>query len=178
MRQLTVWKKIWNAVRFLVEIFIPVCAFLVMFISFIYGIGARYLFNSPSPKSMELQTIGFVICVLTSVQVASRYVDHVTFDLLYNRMSPRIRAYCRTAGNLLISVFCAVMIPAAVRYLRQLTVGTPLLKLPRGILFAPFVLMLAQAAVQYLYRAWRDIRGIREKHYEQDYNRGEKGDLI
>ena len=124
VRQLTVWKKIWNAVRFFVEIFIPVCAFLVMFISFIYGIGARYLFNSPSPKSMELQTIGFVICVLTSVQVASRYEDHVTFDLLYNRMSPRIRAYCRTAGNLLISVFCAVMIPAAVRYLRQLTVGT------------------------------------------------------
>lgn len=87
-----------------------------VFLIYLVGIAARYLFSSPIAWSDELAMIVFLWCMFLTDAFVNRDSDHVGFDILWERLPPRGR---RVAGLLqtgLFGVLFAVAFPVIVDY--------------------------------------------------------------
>jgi TRAP-type C4-dicarboxylate transport system permease small subunit len=87
-----------------------------VFLIYLVGIAARYLFSSPIAWSDELAMIVFLWCMFLTDAFVNRDADHVGFDILWERLQPGGR---RVAGLLqtgLFGILFAVAFPVIVDY--------------------------------------------------------------
>ena len=110
---------------------------------------------------------------------AYRTEDHVVFDLLYTRMKPKGRNSLRIISFIIVIVFFIIETPAAIRYLIKLRAITPIMKIPRRIIFSSFpILRLISTIFRSTHRLILDVKALKNKTYNQTYNTEEKDLLI
>ena len=148
-------KKIGKFLRDCVELYIPVAAFLMMFCVFVIQIAARYLFNNPVPWAYELTVIGYLWMVVLGACFSYRDRSHVTFTLIYDKLSVKGKAVCGFLGNLLMAVAFIVMFVPACRMIGQMKMQvTSVFKIGLNIVYFPFIPFMLIILAYILYDMW------------------------
>ena len=160
------------------EVYLPIAVFLLMFITFLVNIVFRYVLRDPQNWTFEFSVYSFVVVGLLGACAAYRKEDHVTFDLLYAGLKPRGQNILRMISYLIVIASLAAIIPASVRYLLKLPTVTSIMKIPEGIIFMSFPVLLVSTVCRSVYRLVLDVKAFRNKTYVQSYNTEEKDALI
>ena len=117
--------------------------FVALFLTFLVQIAARFGWQRPLAWTDELAVILYVWVILWAAAFMVPEHEHVVFDLLWNRASPRGRRLMRLAGHLLMGGLALVAIPASWDYVAFMArEGTPVLGIPFMWVFLPLVTLL------------------------------------
>lgn len=162
-------KKVGNFIRVFVEEYITIIAFLVMLTTMIYGVVMRYIFSNPLAWGMEVQSLCFVYIVFVGIGLAEHNGSTVEFEMIYNKFGKKGQTICRLIGNLLVTVFIAIIFIPSSKYLFSITNVTTVLRIPRNIVFTPFVIMLFSFILRHGFRVVEDIKALKNKTYERTY---------
>lgn len=154
-------KKIGRFLLDLVEVYIPIITFSIMFSMFVVQIFYRYYLNQPLTWAYEVTTITFIWTVLLGAGYARRRQDHVSFSIIYDLMSDRFQMICRILGNVLIAVAFIIAIYPVYDYTQFLyTQKSSVLRIPFNIAFAPFLIFILLTIGHSLYDIFKDLKKI------------------
>ncbi len=161
-----------------VEVYLPIAMFLLMFMVFLVNIGFRYILKDPQNWTFEFSVYSFVAVGLLGACAAYRKEDHVMFDLVYAGLKPRTQNILRMVSSLIVIASFAAIIPASVGYLLKLPTVTSIMKIPERIIFMSFPVLLVSTVCRSTYRLVLDVKAFRNKTYVQSYNSEGKDALI
>ena len=82
------------------------CIVVVM----VYEVVARYGFNSPTVWAYELTIFLFGGCMIIGGAYAHRYRAHVNVDIVYGRLSPRVKAILDLFTATLFFLFVGILL--------------------------------------------------------------------
>ena len=152
-----------------VEEILSMAFFTVMFISVLAGVFWRYVLNDPLIWTVNLAIIAFICSVLIGAGLPNWADEHIQFDLLYKRLSPRWQRVARMAGNLLLVVTFALPIPATWDYIMFITADSVTgLPLNFGVAFAVVLWFLVATVLHRGRLLLKDVRDIaRERRAER-----------
>jgi TRAP-type mannitol/chloroaromatic compound transport system permease small subunit len=87
-------------------------AFLVLVLSFLIGyeVVARYLFNRPTIWAHELSAMIFGTYIILGGAYLLSIRGHVNMDLIYDRLSPRKKAFLDIITFWFFAVFCIALV--------------------------------------------------------------------
>ena len=167
-------RNVWQVLLDVIEIYIPSVAFIVLFITFLLGIIFRYVLRNPQTWTFEISRISFLWAAILAACIAGRTENHVVFDMIYVKVSPKVQCIMRIISGLMMTVFITWLIPATNQYLKRMnTQPTSILRLPMSLVFIPFLVLFICSAIRALHRLILDIQAFRKKTYVQQYNRKE-----
>jgi len=75
-----------------------------------YGVGRRYLLNSPEPYSYELSTIFLVACVVLAIAGVQRLGRHLRVDFVTNRLSGGVQDILLNIVGPILALFYVVLL--------------------------------------------------------------------
>jgi len=154
-------KKIGRFIRNCVELYIPIAAFVALFLIFCFQVFMRYVANNPQSWTLEVEQMCFLWLVLLGACFAQREKAHVSFTLLYDMLGVKGKALTAMLGNLLIAVTFAVAFIPSLRYIWGLMSRaqvTSILKIPKTLVFFPYVIFLGFILVYSLLDIYEEIR--------------------
>ena len=144
-----------KAFRFIVnfsEIYLPVISFFSMFLAFILQIFTRYVLGSQVEWTYEVTVIGFMWVVALGGSYASRLREHVSFTMIYNKMSTRGKALTELISNIILIAAFAIMFIPVLEFVDFMNIKkTAVMKVPISVLYAPFVYFII-SSVAYITR--------------------------
>ncbi|MCY0150066.1 TRAP transporter small permease [Hoeflea sp. G2-23] len=152
-------KKFWGFVTKSAEVFC-VLGFAALFTIFIVQVFFRYVLNDPLSWTQEVAGMLYVwiVCVGSATIVKER--EHVSFDLLYESVSPHKRRILALLGTGLILIILLVSAYGNYDYIaftaRQ---KSPTLRLPMTMVFGAFGVFLVLLIVNSAVRIHRLVRG-------------------
>ena len=139
----TVLKRTGEFLLDVIEKYLPVASFTVLFLAFLIQIFCRYLFV-PLTWPLELTLICFIWTALFGGLLAKRTNDHVAFSMVYDTVSPKNQLLMRLVGNGLIFIsFCIALYPSYDYVIFMGFKKSNALQIPMDIAFSPFVIFLA-----------------------------------
>jgi TRAP-type C4-dicarboxylate transport system permease small subunit len=157
-------KKILLFIRDIIEKYIPVFSFAVMFVAFIMQVFFRYIIRHPLTWSMEVIVVGFVWTVVFGACYTMRQRSHVKFTMIYDRLLPVPAALIRMLGNIIIVVTFASLIFATYKY--SLFIGyqkTAVFRISYTFVFMPFAYFLCSIIGYTISEILEDIKVITGK---------------
>lgn len=132
------------------EVYLPCCAFVVLFVSYVIMILYRYIFNAQINEVYELSMIAFVWTVVLAASYHSRTDEHIMFTILYDKLPKKGKRVMRMLGNGIVIVFTVIILPHAVESVRFLAIKkSSLMKIPFNIIYAPFICYLVLTAIHH-----------------------------
>ncbi len=153
-------KKAGAFIRQCVEMYIPMVAFVVLFVIFVFQVFMRYIMRNPQAWTAEVEQSCFLWLVLLGACYAQRVKGHVTFTLVYDNLGIKGKAITAMLGNILITFACLITtIPSANYIIGQMERAqvTTVLKWPKAVVFAPYVLFLVIIAVYAIMDIYEEI---------------------
>ena len=162
----------------LVEVYLPIAVFVVLFLAFLINVFFRYVVKSPQNWTFELSINAFVVVGLLGACAAYRTEDHVVFDLLYTRLNSKGQNILRMISHLIVIVFFSIALPASIRYLVKLRAVTSIMRLPLRLVFSSFPIMMLSIVLRSAHRLVLDIRTFRAHTYVEGYTTEEGDGLI
>lgn len=138
-------KKAADFIRDCVEKYIPMIAFVVLFVVFVFQVFMRYIMRNPQSWTGEVEQSCFLWLVLLGACYAQRVKGHVTFTLVYDNLGVKGKAITAMAGNILITFTFLVSLIPSLNYiigLLERAQVTSLLKIPKTYVFFPYVIFL------------------------------------
>lgn len=163
-------KKIGKVALDILEFYIPAFFFIVLFVCFLLGIFFRYVLKDPQTWTFELSTVCYLSVGILSWGIAHRTDEHVVFDMLYNKLSPKVQCVLRVISNLVIAVTAALLIEPSISYIQSLmNVSAQTLPIPRGLIFTPFTISYIVAVVRSTCRLIQDAIALCKGSYKQTY---------
>jgi TRAP-type C4-dicarboxylate transport system permease small subunit len=152
-------KRVFYILRDVIEIYVPLMAFAVMFLTFILQIVARYVFKYPLTWAYEITVIGFSWSVIFGACYAMRSRSHVKFTLIYDMLSGKKAAVLRLLGNLIILfAFVALFIPS-VEYVKFMDFqSTSVFKIKLSWIFSAFIYFIISIVGYTLSEIVTDVR--------------------
>lgn len=153
-----VLKKAGRFLRNCVELYIPVAAFLIMFVVFVAEIAARYLFNKPLAWAYEVTVMCYLWLVIFGACFAYRDRSHVTFTLIYDKLGVKGKAVCAFLGNLLMFIAFAAMLLPSIRFISQMKMQvTSVFKIGLDIVYLPFIPFMFIMIAYFLYDMYVEV---------------------
>ena len=142
----------------IIELYVPMAAFLTIFICFLLQIVSRYFFT-PLMWPEELALLSFVWVTLLGATYAKRTNSMVAFTMVYDRMSERGQAVFRLIGGVLIVVALVISLKPSYDYVasqgyRQSSV----LSIPYTVVSAVYLVFLVDIVIRYVIDIVHDIR--------------------
>ena len=134
-----------GVIRDCVEKIIPIIAFIVLFVVFVFQVFMRYVVKSPQAWTGEVEQSCFLWLVLLGACYAQRIKGHVTFTLVYDNLGIKGKAITAMLGNILIAFSFLVSLIPSFNYIIGLLERaqlTSLLKWPKTYVFFPYVIFL------------------------------------
>ena len=140
-------RKVGKVVSFvfdLFEVYLAVVVFASLIVSIFLEVFFRYVLNRPSGHLFELSIYLFVWVIYLGGALATRYNQHVRFDLIYGRLSDKGRQVLETVFDLLTNAVLLVLFFPAVRYTIELyKIKSSVLRVPWTFLLVVFPIFLA-----------------------------------
>lgn len=150
----------------LIELYIPIAAFSVLFIAFMIQIVCRYFFK-PLIWPEELSLICFVWVALLGGLYAKRSDAHVAFSMVYDTLSPRTKTIFRLAGNALLFLAFAIALYPSFSFVAFMGYKhSDALKISMTVAYAPFVVFLVDILVRLFLDLKKDLRILQEGEAE------------
>ena len=133
-----------DILRDLVEIYVPVASFVIMFVVFIAQIFSRYILRAPLAWAYEVTVSCYLWLVVLGACYAQRNHGHVTFTLLTDKLPMRVQAGFIGLGSLLIAfAFIWSFVPSVDFVDFMKAQKTSVLKIGLNIVYAPYIPFLA-----------------------------------
>lgn len=167
-------KRVFYILRDVIEIYVPLMAFAVMFLTFILQIVARYVFKYPLTWAYEITVIGFSWSVIFGACYAMRSRSHVKFTLIYDMLTGKKAAVLRMLGNMIILVaFVALFIPS-IEYVKFMDFqSTSVFKVKLSWIFSAFIYFVISMVGYTLSEIVEDVQILLGKN-KRDKESGEK----
>ncbi len=141
-----------------VEVYIPMISFVVLFLSFMTQIVARYFFR-PLLWPEELSLMCFVWTALLGGIYAKRDNSHVAFTSLYDAVSPKVQRLMRIVGNILILASFVIAFIPSWNYVAFMNYKkSDVLLIPMSIVFFPFIVFLFDMSIRIAIDIFTDVR--------------------
>ena len=133
-----------DILRDIIEIYIPVATFVIMFVTFVMQIFCRYIIRQPLAWAYEVTVSCYLWLVILGACYAQREHAHVTFTLITDKLPIRGRAFCTFLGSLMIGfAFCWAFVPSYRFVMMMKMQRTSMLKIGLNIVYAPYIVFLA-----------------------------------
>jgi TRAP-type C4-dicarboxylate transport system permease small subunit len=122
--------------------------FAAMFGAFMIQIVSRYVFNAPVSWSLEICSITYVWVVFWSCNLLLSERQHIVFDVLYRKFSPRWRRIVAIVNTATLGLIFLAALPTVLDYIGFLgRRKTMILGIPFTYVYACFgVFMIAVVA--------------------------------
>lgn len=149
--------RILKTVLDIIELYIPMTALCILFLTFIWAIIKRYVFNSPCNWATDVELGAYIWLVLFSASYVMRLDKHVRFTMVYDLFGKKVQFLIRVASNLFVSItFGILFIPTVKHLIRLRTIG-PALQLPLKFYYMPIIWFIACVIINSLISLVRDI---------------------
>lgn len=130
---------------------VAAAVFALLFLTFVFQVGMRFLFERPLAWSDELIVILYILIVFWSAATLLHEKDHVMLDLVYAALPPKGQRIFALVGAGLTAGLLLVLLPQAFDYVRFMgREKTPVLDIPFSLVFAPFLLFIVLVAWRYV----------------------------
>ena len=143
-------KKIGSFLQNCIELYIPAISFAVLFVLFCLQIIVRYIISKFTglvvPWTVEVEQTCFLWVALLGACYVQRNRGHVVFTLVYDSLKVKGKAVLSLISSLLVSFACAVTLIPSLKYVWGLMARqqvTSLLKIPKTVVFFPYVIFTA-----------------------------------
>lgn len=144
-----------------VELYVPMAAFVMMFLLFLLSIMFRYFFNNPLGWPFEMTIIGFIYTAVLAATYVRRQRAHVKFTLVYERLSERGQRVSRILANSLVMVAFAWATPTTIEWIGFMGFkATTFLGISFSVVYFPIVPFLILIAAHCLHDIVVDVRRI------------------
>lgn len=152
-------KKVFNFLRDCVELYIPIAALLIMFVTFVFQIFSRYILNSPVPWAYEVTVMCYLWMVVLGACYAYRDRSHVTFTLFYDQFGTKAKAFIAFLGNLLMLIaFAYMFLPSCDMIMNQMNKQvTSVFKIGLNIVYFPFIPFMIIIMLYFIYDLYIDF---------------------
>lgn len=161
-------RKVVNFVFDLFEVYLAAAVFAALIISIFAEVFFRYVLNNPSGHLFELSIYLFVWTIYLGGALATRYNQHVRFDLIYRRLPERGRRILETVFDLLTNGVLLVLFFPAVRYTIQMyRIPSSVLRVPWTFLLVVFPLFLALVLIHNFMNIARNILRLAGRKIEE-----------
>jgi TRAP-type C4-dicarboxylate transport system permease small subunit len=151
-------KRVFSVLLDIVEMYVPILAFLCIFVCFLLQIVSRYFFT-PLMWPEELALICFLWAALLGALYAKRSNSMVCFSMVYDAVSPKAQRVMRLAGNSLLAVILAVSVKPSYDYVHFMGYKTSAtLGIPLNIAYSCYIIFLVDIVIRYAIDIIDDIR--------------------
>ena len=162
-------KKIWRFLVNLIEIYIPIVSFFAMFLAFILQIFTRYVLGAQVPWTYEVTIIGFMWVVALGGAYASRLNEHVSFTMVYDRMSVSGKALTKIISNSILIIAFAIMFFPVLEFIDFMKIKkTAVMKIPISILYAPFIFFIISSTAYLIRDTITAVKKLQRHHMKED----------
>ena len=123
--------------------------FATMFGAFLVGVVSRYVFNNQVSWSIEVCSIAYVWIVFFSGATIVPMRQHITFDMVYNAVSPSVRRVFAIVSSVSILLIFVAGLPTTLEYIGF--VGrkrTLMLHIPLSYVYSCFAIFMVAAIVR------------------------------
>jgi C4-dicarboxylate transporter DctQ subunit len=140
--------------------FIAAAMLAVMFLTFLLQIGGRYLLPSPLGWTVELCLMLWLWLVLWASAFCLSDKDHVSFDILYQMVNPKMQRLFAVVSCVAIVAGFLAALPADWSYITFYKIKkSATLKIRLDYVFSIYAIFAVAVIAQYSVRAFRLIRG-------------------
>jgi TRAP-type C4-dicarboxylate transport system permease small subunit len=147
----------------IVELYLPMLAFLTIYLCFMLQIVSRYFFT-PLMWPEELALLSFLWAALLGALYAKRSDSLVMFTLIYDRASDRGRAIMRIAGSILLVVTFAISFKPSLDLVIFMSYKrSSVLNIPMNVVASAYLVFLLDVTIRYVVDIVRDIRFLRQE---------------
>jgi TRAP-type C4-dicarboxylate transport system permease small subunit len=151
-------KKIIEKIFDVLEIYLPMVAFIILFVLFIVMIFYRYIFYAQIKWIYELSVVAFIWSSILAASYGSRTGKHVVFAIVYDALSEKKQLFFRIIGNTFIVVTFFILLPYAYNSVSFLKIKkSPIVKLPFSFIFFPFVIFVSLTLIHHIYLLVKDV---------------------
>jgi TRAP-type C4-dicarboxylate transport system permease small subunit len=109
-------RKIAKRIFDVVEIYVGVLAFSIMIFAVVIQVFSRYVLNIPQPGLFELSIYSFIWVIYLGGLLAKRYRKHIRFDILVQKLPPKIQKAIDIFFDLLTNIVLLVILVPSIRY--------------------------------------------------------------
>lgn len=132
----------------------------ILFLTFILQVVLRFVFNKPLMWSDELIVILYVVSMFWAGAFLLKEKDHVMLDLLFEHLPPQGKRLFAITYSIIIGGLFLYAIPASYSYVSfMLRERTPVLDIPFGYVFAPFILFMLAIGLSYVRKLFALLGG-------------------
>lgn len=153
-----VLKFVWDCF----EVYLPAVLIFGLFATFVLQIFMRYVLRSPLTWSFELTLFLYVYVVLLGSCNALRTNEHVQFTMVYDAVSPKVKAWMDVISAILIVIIFTMAMPSVIYYSLFIKVAsmkkTTVLRIPYKYMYMAFLYMLWSSGCLQIVRAVQRFR--------------------
>ena len=147
----------------LFEVYLPVCVFSLLLASVFIQVFMRYVLDMPSPKLFEVSTYSFVWVIYLGGALATRYDQHMRFDLIYRSLKPKVRLIVDIVFDLFTNIVLFFLVVPSFRYTIQVyPIKASALRIPWTfllIVYPVFVVLVIVHNFLSVYYSVRELAG-------------------
>jgi TRAP-type C4-dicarboxylate transport system permease small subunit len=152
-------KRTGQLVLDILEIYIPSISFIVLFVVFIVQVFYRYFLNSPLTWPPEVISTAFIWTTVLGACYAQRLGDHVSFTVVYERLSARGQLIFRILGNAFVAIaFLTALVPVYNYVQFSAFAQTSVLRISYTWVYAPFLVFQVLIIGRMSYAIYKDIQ--------------------
>jgi TRAP-type C4-dicarboxylate transport system permease small subunit len=141
-----------------VELYLPMLAFLTIFLCFMIQIISRYFFT-PLMWPEELALLSFIWACLLGALYAKRGDALVSFTLIYDKANDRGKAIMRIAGSVLLVAAFAISFKPSLDFVIFLSYKkSSVLYIPMNLVSSAYLIFLVDITIRYVVDIVKDIR--------------------
>ena len=158
MKSKPIWVKIGKLFLDITEIYIPAIAFSLLFIAFLIQVFFRY-FLVPLTWPLEFTLMMFIWTTLFGACYAMRDNTHVSFTLVYDNSSPKVKFWMRIIGNLMLLISFIIAFIPTYNWVNFMSFKkSNVLKVPMNIVFFPYIIFMIIMMGRIAYNLYIDVK--------------------
>jgi TRAP-type C4-dicarboxylate transport system permease small subunit len=151
-------RRVVNFVFDVFEVYLAAVIFAALIVSVSAEVFFRYVLDDPSPQLFELSIYCFVWVIYLGGALATRYNQHVRFDLIYRALPAKGQRVLDIGFNLLTNAVLLVLFYPAVRYtIEMYPIKASALRVPWTFLLVVFPIFLALVLIHNFTTIVKDI---------------------
>ncbi|MEJ5229405.1 MAG: TRAP transporter small permease [Pseudothermotoga sp.] len=161
-------KRIVKITADILETHIPALSMLILFMSMLLQVILRYGFKHPSPELFEISSYSFVWAVLLGAALANKYKNHIKFDIIYNKFSPRTKCIIDIVFDSFFSTLLVISLaPVIKQSLWYKIIRSEVLGIPWTYLVICLPIMMVLITVQNITSVYKNFRKLIKERTEK-----------